>query len=63
LNNNQISERGALKLLSFFDGSFKNIKSISIAGNLKMKKIVEVCEKRAQLFNIKNYDNEGLIYI
>ena len=47
LNNNQISERGAFKLIKFFDGSFKNIKSISIAGNLKMKKIVEACEKRA----------------
>ena len=39
------------------------MKSISIAGNEKMQKIVEVCERKAQLFNIKNYDNEGFIYI
>ena len=57
-NNTGLTENGALKLVNLLKNC-GNLKVVSIAGNEKMDKIAQVCERRGKL----NYDAQTIKYI
>ena len=50
MNNTGLTQIGALKLSGMFQ-SCSNLRSISIAGNEKMQKVVQIVEKRVNLID------------
>jgi len=48
LNNNGLTEEGAVKITDLFK-LCPNMRSLSLAGNERMPKVVEMCERRGRL--------------